>query len=129
MKLNYFPDTDSLYIDFAQRPSVESREVSDGVVLDYDGEWSDWGERHGRKSRAGSGRAMREAAEIQMTSPMSLTAILAEIPKLSFSERQELVRRTIELEDEEITPEEKVILEERLADFRRNPNTGLPTTE
>jgi uncharacterized protein YuzE len=36
MKLNYFPDTDSLYIDFAQKPSVESREVSDGVVLDYD---------------------------------------------------------------------------------------------
>ena len=36
MKLNYFPDTDSLYIDLAQRPSVESREVSEGVVLDYD---------------------------------------------------------------------------------------------
>ena len=36
MKLNYHPDTDSLYIDLAQRPSVESREVSDGVVLDYD---------------------------------------------------------------------------------------------
>jgi len=38
MKLNYFPDTDSLYIDLAQRPSVESQEVSEGVVLDYDGE-------------------------------------------------------------------------------------------
>jgi len=43
VKLNYFPDTDSLYIDLAQRPSVESREVSEGVVLDYDGEgnWSE----------------------------------------------------------------------------------------
>jgi uncharacterized protein YuzE len=38
MKLNYFPDTDSLYIDLAHRPSVESREVSKGVVLDYDGD-------------------------------------------------------------------------------------------
>ncbi len=38
MKLNYFPDTDSLYIDLSQRPSVESREVSEGVVLDYDAE-------------------------------------------------------------------------------------------
>ena len=38
MKLNYFPDTDSLYIDFAQRPSVESQEVSDGVILDYNAE-------------------------------------------------------------------------------------------
>jgi uncharacterized protein YuzE len=38
MKLNYFPDTDSLYIDLSQRPSVESQEVSEGVVLDYDGD-------------------------------------------------------------------------------------------
>ena len=36
MKLNYFPDTHSLYIDLSHRPSVESREVSAGVVLDYD---------------------------------------------------------------------------------------------
>ncbi len=36
MKLNYYPDTDSLYIDLSERPSAESREVSEGVVLDYD---------------------------------------------------------------------------------------------
>lgn len=36
MKVNYFPDTDSLYIDLSERPSVESREISEGVVLDYD---------------------------------------------------------------------------------------------
>jgi uncharacterized protein YuzE len=35
MKLNYFPDTDSLYIELAEQVSVESREVSEGVVLDY----------------------------------------------------------------------------------------------
>ena len=35
---NYFPDTDSLYIDLSHRPSVESQGVSEGVVLDYDGE-------------------------------------------------------------------------------------------
>ena len=56
---------------------------------------------------------------------MSLTEILAEIPKLSFAERQELIRRTIELEYEEITPAEKAILEERLADFRSNPDSGI----
>lgn len=38
MKLNYYPDTDSLYIDFSSRPSAESQEVSEGVVLDYDAE-------------------------------------------------------------------------------------------
>ena len=36
MKLNYYSDTDSLYIDLSAKPSVESKEVSDGVVLDYD---------------------------------------------------------------------------------------------
>lgn len=36
MKVNYFPDTDSLYIDLSELPSTESREISDGVVLDYD---------------------------------------------------------------------------------------------
>jgi uncharacterized protein YuzE len=38
MKVNYFPDTDSLYIDLSERPSAESREISEGVVLDYDRE-------------------------------------------------------------------------------------------
>ena len=38
MKLNYYPDTDSLYIDLSEKPSVASREVSEGVVLDYDAE-------------------------------------------------------------------------------------------
>jgi uncharacterized protein YuzE len=36
MKLSYYPDTDSLYIDLSAKPSTESREVSEGVVLDYD---------------------------------------------------------------------------------------------
>jgi len=36
MKLNYYAATDSLYIDLSEQPSVESREISEGVVLDYD---------------------------------------------------------------------------------------------
>ncbi len=36
MKLNYHPETDSLYIDLSERPSSESRQISEGVVLDYD---------------------------------------------------------------------------------------------
>lgn len=38
MKLNYYPETDSLYIDLSDRPSVDSQEVSPGVVLDIDAE-------------------------------------------------------------------------------------------
>ena len=36
MKLKYYPDTDSLYIDLSSKPSVDSREISEGIVLDYD---------------------------------------------------------------------------------------------
>ena len=36
MKVNYHPETDSLYIDLSEQPSAESREISEGVVLDYD---------------------------------------------------------------------------------------------
>lgn len=36
MKIAYYAETDSLYIDLAAGPSVESREVSPGVVIDFD---------------------------------------------------------------------------------------------
>ncbi|RLA07545.1 MAG: hypothetical protein DRQ51_05805 [Gammaproteobacteria bacterium] len=36
MKLNYYQDTDSLYIDLSATKSIESFEVSGGVVIDYD---------------------------------------------------------------------------------------------
>ena len=36
MKITYYPDTDSLYIDLSEQPSTESREISEGVVIDYD---------------------------------------------------------------------------------------------
>jgi len=38
VKLNYYKETDSLYIDLSSRTSVDSKEVSPGVVLDYDSE-------------------------------------------------------------------------------------------
>ena len=36
MKLNYYPETDSLYIDLSEKTSIESKEISEGIVLDYD---------------------------------------------------------------------------------------------
>lgn len=38
MKVHYYPETDSLYIDLADRPGAESHEVAEGVVLDFDRE-------------------------------------------------------------------------------------------
>lgn len=36
MKLSYDPKTDSLYIHLSNASSVDSDEVADGVVLDFD---------------------------------------------------------------------------------------------
>ncbi|MBM4040717.1 MAG: DUF2283 domain-containing protein [Planctomycetes bacterium] len=36
MSMTYYPETDSLYVDLSSKTSVESQEVSPGVVLDYD---------------------------------------------------------------------------------------------
>ncbi|MGD0459416.1 MAG: DUF2283 domain-containing protein [Terriglobia bacterium] len=36
MKLHYYAETDSLYIDLNSRPSADSREIADGLVIDFD---------------------------------------------------------------------------------------------
>lgn len=36
MKLRYYPETDTLYVEFREGPGVESEEVGPGMVMDYD---------------------------------------------------------------------------------------------
>ena len=36
MKLHYYPETDSLYIEFSAAPGAETREVAAGIVVDLD---------------------------------------------------------------------------------------------
>jgi len=36
MKLHYYPETDSLYIELKPGPGAETREVSDGLNVDLD---------------------------------------------------------------------------------------------
>jgi uncharacterized protein YuzE len=36
MKLHYYPETDSLYIELSNTSGVETREVADGLVADFD---------------------------------------------------------------------------------------------
>jgi uncharacterized protein YuzE len=36
MKLHYYPDTDSLYIELSTVAGAEAREIADGVVADFD---------------------------------------------------------------------------------------------
>jgi uncharacterized protein YuzE len=36
MKLHYYPETDSLYIELSSAPGAETREVVEGLVVDLD---------------------------------------------------------------------------------------------
>ena len=40
MRFNYYPETDSLYIDLSEKASANSTEVAPGVVLDFDSQGS-----------------------------------------------------------------------------------------
>ena len=36
MKLHYYPETDSLYIELKSTPGVEAREIAEGLLVDFD---------------------------------------------------------------------------------------------
>ena len=38
MDVNYYPERDSLYIDLAGESSVKTREISEELILGYDGQ-------------------------------------------------------------------------------------------
>ena len=40
MKLHYYAETDSLYIELKSAPGVETREIADGLNADFDAEGS-----------------------------------------------------------------------------------------
>jgi len=36
VKLHYYPETDSLYIELNDGPGTETREIADGLIADFD---------------------------------------------------------------------------------------------
>lgn len=60
---------------------------------------------------------------------MSFTEVLHELPALTVSERQLLVRRALELDDAGLSAEDEAEVERRLAEHRRNPGSAVPLAE
>jgi putative addiction module component (TIGR02574 family) len=62
---------------------------------------------------------------------MSFTDVLAELPKLTPEQRDVLRVKLAELtgeewmDDGELTPEQKALVEQRLAEHERNPSTAI----
>lgn len=60
---------------------------------------------------------------------MSFTEVLHELPALTVSERQVLVRRALELDETGLSAEDEAVVERRLAEHRRNPGSAVPLDE
>jgi len=60
---------------------------------------------------------------------MSFTEVLAELPALSVAERHLLVRRALDLDESALSAEDEALVEQRLAEHRRNPESALSLAE
>jgi hypothetical protein len=60
---------------------------------------------------------------------MSFNDVLAELPLLSVPQRQLLVRRAVELDDRGLSAEDEALVETRLAEHRRDPQSAVPLDE
>lgn len=56
---------------------------------------------------------------------MSFQEVLAELPSLTLEQRQLLVRRALELEEPALSPAVERLVEERRAEYLRNPSSAL----
>lgn len=58
-----------------------------------------------------------------------LPELLAELPSLTVEQRQLLIQRAVELDETSLSPAEERLVEERLAEYRQNPNSGISWEE
>jgi putative addiction module component (TIGR02574 family) len=57
---------------------------------------------------------------------MSFAEVLQELPSLTVSERQLLVRRALDLDELGLSPADEDLVEGRLAAHKRNPASAVP---
>lgn len=60
---------------------------------------------------------------------MSFNEVIAELPRLTFEERQLLIRRALELDDPPLSATDEELVEARLAAHHADPNSSVPLNE
>ena len=60
---------------------------------------------------------------------MNFNEVIAELPRLTFEERQILIRRALELDDSPLAAADEELVEERLAAHRDDPSSSVPLDE
>jgi putative addiction module component (TIGR02574 family) len=60
---------------------------------------------------------------------MSFNEVIAELPRLTFEERQILIRRALELDDQPMSVADEALVEGRLAEHHADPSSSIPLDE
>ncbi len=60
---------------------------------------------------------------------MSFTEVLQELPALTVTQRQMLIRRALELDEAGLPAEDEAVVEQRLAAHRQNPGSAVSLDE
>jgi hypothetical protein len=60
---------------------------------------------------------------------MSFNEVIDELPRLTFEQRQILIRRALELDDPPLSDADEALVEARLAEHHSDPSTSLPLAE
>ena len=60
---------------------------------------------------------------------MSLNEVIAELPRLTFEQRQILIRRALELDDPPLSEADEALVEHRLAEHHSDPSSSVPLDE
>ncbi len=60
---------------------------------------------------------------------MSFNEVIAQLPRLTFEERQILIRRALELDDPPLSAADEELVEARLAAHHSDPSSSLPLNE
>ena len=60
---------------------------------------------------------------------MSFNEVIAELPRLTFEERQIIIRRALELDDPPLSAADEELVESRLAEHHADPSSSVPLNE
>lgn len=60
---------------------------------------------------------------------MSFNEVIDELPRLTFEQRQFLIRRVLELDDPPLSAADEELVEARLAEHHSDPKSSMPLAE
>lgn len=60
---------------------------------------------------------------------MSFNEVIDELPRLTFEQRQILIRRALELDDPPLSAADEELVEARLAEHHADPGSSVPLVE